>query len=102
MIDAQKPAATESRLFRHVREQIRDAAQKVPGLNLREIACYVDDCGTLAKPFDLSRLRRRDQEYIALDFDGSVRKDVKRSHVLPSDDASAVMQLVSSQGSHEG
>jgi hypothetical protein len=66
------------------------------------MACYVDDCGTLAKPFDLSRLWRRDQEYIAFDFDGGGCKDVKRSHVLPSEDASAVMQLVSSQGAHEG
>ena len=48
MIDAQQPAVTEWRLFRHVRKQIRDAAQKVPGLNLREMACYVDDGGTLA------------------------------------------------------
>ena len=50
LMDAQKPAATEWHLFRHVREQIRDAAQKVPGLNLREMACYVDDGGKLAKP----------------------------------------------------
>jgi GTPase SAR1 family protein len=102
LMDAQKPAATEWRLFRHVRGQIRDAAQKVPGLNLREMACYVDDGGTLAKPFDLSKLRRRNQEYIAFDLDGGERKDVKRSHVLPSEDASAVMQLLSSQGAHEG
>ena len=94
LMDAQKPATTDWRLFRHVRQQIRDAAHQVPGLNLREMACYVDDGGTLAKPFDLSRLRRRDQEYIAFDFDGGRRKDVKWSHVLPSEDASAEMQLV--------
>jgi hypothetical protein len=96
IMDVREPATTEWRLFRHVREQIRDAAQKVPGLNLREMACYVDDGGMLAKPFDLSRLRGRHQEYIAFDFDGGGRKDVKRSHVLPCEDASAVMQLVSS------
>ena len=94
LMDAQKPAATEWRLFRHVRKQIRDAAQKVPGLNLREMACYVDDGGTLAKPFDLSRLRGRDQEYIGFEFDGGERKEVKRSHVLPSADSEAVLKLV--------
>ena len=100
MIDAQQPAVTEWRLFRHVRKQIRDAAQKVPGLNLREMACYVDDGGTLAKPFDLSWLRRRNQDqYIDFKFDGGGSKEVKLSHVLP---ASAEMQLVSSQGAHEG
>jgi hypothetical protein len=50
LMDAREPATTGWRLFRHVREQIRDAAHKVPGLNLREMACYVDDYGTLAKP----------------------------------------------------
>ncbi len=89
MIDAQQPAVTEWRLFRHVRKQIWDAAQKVPGLNLREMACYVDDGGTLAKPFDLSRLRGHDQEYIGFEFDGGDRKDVKRRHVLPSADSEA-------------
>jgi Leucine-rich repeat (LRR) protein/uncharacterized caspase-like protein/GTPase SAR1 family protein len=106
LMDAQRPAATDWRLFRHVRGQIKDAAKKVPGLILREMACYVDHGGMLAKPFDLSRLRGRDQrcnqEYIAFDLDGGGHKDVKRSHVLPSEDASAVMQLVSSQGAHEG
>ena len=57
LMDEAKPATTDWPLFRHVREQIRDAAQKVPGLNLREMACYVDDGGMLAKPFDLDRLR---------------------------------------------
>jgi hypothetical protein len=73
-----------------LRQQIRDAAQKVPGLNLREMACYVDDGGTLVKPFDLSRLQRCDQEYIGFEFDGGERKDVKRRHVLPSADPEAV------------
>ena len=59
LLDARAPAVTEWRLFRHVRAQIRDAAAKVPGLTLREMACYVDGGGALAKPFDLSRLRRR-------------------------------------------
>jgi hypothetical protein len=102
LMDEAKPATTDWRLFRHVRGQIKDAAKKVPGLILREMVCYVDDGGTLAKPFDLSRLGRRNQQYIAFDFDGGGRKHVKRSHVLPSEDASAVMQLVSSQGAHEG
>jgi hypothetical protein len=83
IIDVREPATTDWRLFRHVRQQIRDAAQKVPGLNLREMACYVDDGGTLAT-FDLSRLRRHDQEYIGFEFDGGECKDVKRRHVLPS------------------
>jgi len=94
IMDVREPATTEWRLFRHVREQIRDAEQKVPGLNLREMACYVDDGGTLAKPFDLSRLRRRAQEYIGFEFDGGERKDVKRRHVLPSADSEAVLKLV--------
>jgi hypothetical protein len=94
IMDVREPATTEWRLFRHVREQIRDAAQKVPGLNLREMACYVDDGGTLVKPFDLSRLQRCDQEYIGFEFDGGERKDVKRRHVLPSADPEAVLKLV--------
>ena len=68
LLDAQSPATTEWRLFQHVRQQIREAEQKVPGLNLREMACYVDDGGTLAKPFDLSWLRR-DVQYIYFQFD---------------------------------
>jgi hypothetical protein len=94
MMDEKKPAVTEWRLFRHVRKQIRDAAHKVPGLNLRELACHVDDGGTLAKPFDLSRLRGRGQEYIGFEFEGGGRKDVKRRHVLPSADLKAVLKLV--------
>jgi len=94
IINVREPATTDWRLFRHVRQQIRDAAQKVPGLNLREMACYVDDRGTLAKPFDLSRLRRRDQEYIGFEFDGGECTDVKRRLVLPSADAAAVLKLV--------
>jgi hypothetical protein len=61
------------------------------------MACYVDDGGTLAKPFDLSRLLGRDQEYIGFEFDGGGRtdvKDVKQSHVLPSADPEAVLKLV--------
>jgi hypothetical protein len=58
------------------------------------MACYVDDGGKLAKPCDLSWLRRRDQEYIGFEFDGGERKDVKRSHVLPSADPEAVLKLV--------
>jgi hypothetical protein len=97
LMHAQQPAETPWRLFRHVRQQIREAEQKVPGLNLREMACYVDDGGTLAKPFDLSWLRRRDQEDIGFEFDEGERTDVKfvkRSHVLPSADPEAVLKLV--------
>jgi hypothetical protein len=93
-LTALEPATTGWRLFRHVREQIRDAAHKVPGLNPREMACYVDDYGTLATPFELSRLWRRNQEYIGFEFDVGGRKDVKRSHVLPSEDSEALLKLV--------
>ena len=57
LMHAQQPAETPWRFFRHARQQISDAAQKVPGLNLREMACYVHKGRTLAKPFDLDRLR---------------------------------------------
>ena len=49
LLNARAPAATEWRLVRHVRAQIQDAAAKVPGLTLREMACYVDGGGALAK-----------------------------------------------------
>jgi hypothetical protein len=57
----------------------------------------VDDGGKLAKPCDLSWLRRRDQEDIGFEFDEGERTDVKfvkRSHVLPSADPEAVLKLV--------
>ena len=100
LIEAHQSATTDWRLFRHVREQIKNAAeQRVPGLTLREMACYVDiSDGTLAKPFDLSRLRRN-QEYIRFELDGGGSTDVKLSHVLPCEDD---VQLVPSQAAHEG
>ncbi len=61
----------------------------------------MDDGGTLAKPFDPSRLQGRDQEYIGFEFDGGERKDVKRSHVLPSADSEAVPKLVQRERDRE-